>query len=128
MATAGESPHHCIFGIMREFGPETMIHHDGIIMMEIIVIMNDDHDHRFHHDESSFLDQIRASTLCENWDQLQIHQKKQKNIPRVDFLSAKKTKSLRSAVFITPKDAESPGSRRIGVFGELVYFLPSETV
>jgi len=31
-------------------------------------------------------------------------------------------------VLITPKGAESPGSRRIGVIGALVYFLPSETV
>jgi len=29
---------------------------------------------------------------------------------------------------ITPQGAESPGSRRIGVIGALVYFLPSETV
>jgi len=35
---------------------------------------------------------------------------------------------LVAAVFITPKGAESPGSRRIGVIGALVYFLPSETV
>jgi len=31
-------------------------------------------------------------------------------------------------VFITFKGAETPGSRRIGVIGALVYFLPSETV
>ena len=35
---------------------------------------------------------------------------------------------LVAAVFITPKGAESTGSRRIGVTGALVYFLPSETV
>jgi len=35
---------------------------------------------------------------------------------------------LVTAVLITPKGAESPGSRRIGVLGALVYFLPSETV
>jgi len=35
---------------------------------------------------------------------------------------------LVAAVLITPKGAESPGSRRIGVIGALVYFLPSETV
>ena len=32
------------------------------------------------------------------------------------------------AVSNAPKSAESPGSRRIGVIGALVYFLPSETV
>ena len=35
---------------------------------------------------------------------------------------------LVAAVFIKPKGAESPGSRRIGVTGALDYFLPSETV
>ena len=35
---------------------------------------------------------------------------------------------LLTAVSITPKGAESPGSRRIGVIGVLVYFLTSETV
>jgi len=32
------------------------------------------------------------------------------------------------AVSNAPKSAESPGSRRIGVIGAIVYFLPSETV
>jgi len=36
--------------------------------------------------------------------------------------------SLITAVLITPKGAESPGSRRIGVIGALLYFLPSETI
>ena len=36
--------------------------------------------------------------------------------------------SLVTAVLITPKGAESPGSRRIGVIGALVLILPSETV
>jgi len=35
---------------------------------------------------------------------------------------------LVAAVFITPKGVKSPGSRRIGVIGALVCFLPSETV
>ena len=35
---------------------------------------------------------------------------------------------LVTAVLITPKGAESPGSRRIGVTGALVLILPSETV
>jgi len=35
---------------------------------------------------------------------------------------------LVAAVFITPKGAESPVSRRIGVIGALVLILPSETV
>jgi len=35
---------------------------------------------------------------------------------------------LVTAVLITPKGAESPGSRRIGVVDALVHFLPSETV
>jgi len=35
---------------------------------------------------------------------------------------------LVTAVLITPKGAESPGSRRIGVVGALVLILPSETV
>jgi len=35
---------------------------------------------------------------------------------------------LVTAVLITPKGAESPGSRRIGVIGALLYFLPSETI
>ena len=35
---------------------------------------------------------------------------------------------LVNAVLITPKGAESPGSRRIGVIGALVLILPSETV
>jgi len=43
--------------------------------------------------------------------------------PRVDFLSASSY-----AVLISPKGAESPGSRRIGVTGALVLILPSETV
>jgi len=34
---------------------------------------------------------------------------------------------LVTAVLITPKGAESPGSRRIGAIGALVFFLPSET-
>ena len=35
---------------------------------------------------------------------------------------------LVTAVLITPKCAEPPGSRRIGVIGALVLILPSETV
>ena len=35
---------------------------------------------------------------------------------------------LVTAVLITPKGAEAPGSRRIGVTGALVLILPSETV
>ena len=35
---------------------------------------------------------------------------------------------LVTAVLITPKEAESPDSRRIGVIGALVLILPSETV
>jgi len=35
---------------------------------------------------------------------------------------------LVTAVLITPKGAESPGSRRTGVIGALVLILPSETV
>jgi len=35
---------------------------------------------------------------------------------------------LVTAVLITPKGAESPGSRRIRVIGALVLILPSETV
>ena len=35
---------------------------------------------------------------------------------------------LVTAVLITPKGAEPPGSRRIGVLGSLVLILPSETV
>jgi len=35
---------------------------------------------------------------------------------------------LVTAVLITPKGAEPPGSRRIGVLGALVLILPSETV
>ena len=35
---------------------------------------------------------------------------------------------LVTTVLITPKGAESPGSRRIGVIGALVLILPSETV
>ena len=35
---------------------------------------------------------------------------------------------LVTAVLITPKGAEPPGSRRIGVMGALVLILPSETV
>ena len=35
---------------------------------------------------------------------------------------------LVTAVLITPKGAESPGSRRIGVIGALVLIHPSETV
>ena len=38
------------------------------------------------------------------------------------------TLPLVTAVLITPKGAESPGSRRIGVIGALVLILPSETV
>ena len=34
---------------------------------------------------------------------------------------------LVTAVLITTKGAESPGSRRIGVIGALVLILPSET-
>ena len=34
---------------------------------------------------------------------------------------------LVAAVLITPKGAEPPGSRRIGVIGALVLILPSET-
>jgi len=36
--------------------------------------------------------------------------------------------SLVTAVLLTPKGIESPGSRRIGVIGALVLILPSETV
>ena len=36
--------------------------------------------------------------------------------------------SLVTAVLITPKGAEPPGSRHIGVIGALVLILPSETV
>ena len=36
--------------------------------------------------------------------------------------------SLVTAVLITLKDAEPPGSRRTGVIGALIYFLPPETV
>ena len=35
---------------------------------------------------------------------------------------------LVTVVLITPKGAEPPGSRRIGVLGALVLILPSETV
>ena len=35
---------------------------------------------------------------------------------------------LVTAVLLTPKDAEPPGSRRIGVIGALVLILSSETV
>ena len=35
---------------------------------------------------------------------------------------------LVTAVLITPKSAESPGSRRIGVIGALILILSSETV
>jgi len=35
---------------------------------------------------------------------------------------------LVTAALITPEGAESPGSRRIGAIGALVYFRPSETV
>ena len=35
---------------------------------------------------------------------------------------------LVTAVLITPKGAESPSSRHIGVIGALVLILPSETV
>ena len=35
---------------------------------------------------------------------------------------------LVTVVLITPKGAEPPGSRRIGVIGALVLILPSETV
>jgi len=35
---------------------------------------------------------------------------------------------LIAAVVITPKGAESPGSRRIGVIGAMVLILPSKTV
>ena len=40
----------------------------------------------------------------------------------------KKFPPLVTAVLITPKGAEPPGSRRIGVIGALVLILPSETV
>ena len=36
--------------------------------------------------------------------------------------------SLVTAVLITPRGAEPPGSRCIGVIGALVLILPSETV
>jgi len=36
--------------------------------------------------------------------------------------------SLVTAVLITPKGAEPPGSRRIGIIGALVLILSSETV
>jgi len=45
--------------------------------------------------------------------------------PSIDWTSSP---PLVAAVFITPKGAESPGSRRIGVIGALFYFLPSETI
>ena len=67
--------------------------------------------------------------------------------PRVDFISTSiyycvnytqrcwvarqslyRSNNLFTAVLITHKGAESPGSRRIGVISALVYFLPSETV
>jgi len=35
---------------------------------------------------------------------------------------------LVTAVLLTPKDAEPPGSRRIGVIGALVLILSSKTV
>ena len=35
---------------------------------------------------------------------------------------------LVAAVLSTPKGAESPGSRRVGVLDALLYLLPSETV
>jgi len=38
------------------------------------------------------------------------------------------TLPLVTAVLITPKGAETPGSRRIGVIGALILILPSETV
>ena len=44
-------------------------------------------------------------------------------LPRVEFHSA-----LVTAALITPKGAEPTGSRRIGVIGALVLYLPSETV
>ena len=43
-------------------------------------------------------------------------------------LECNSTLPLVTAVFITPKGAQSPGSRRIGVIGALVLILPSETV
>jgi len=43
--------------------------------------------------------------------------------PRVDVLSASSY-----SLSITPKGADSPGIRRIGVIGALVYFLPSKNV
>jgi len=43
-------------------------------------------------------------------------------------LERNSTIPLVTAVLITPKDAEPPGSRRIGVIGALVLILPSETV
>ena len=43
-------------------------------------------------------------------------------------LECNSTLPLVTAVLITPKGAQSPGSRRIGVIGALVLILPSETV
>ena len=45
--------------------------------------------------------------------------------PRLEWISFP---PLLTAVLNTPTGAESPGSRRIGAIGALVYFLPSETV
>jgi len=45
-------------------------------------------------------------------------------LPRLEWTSLP---PLVTAVLITPKGAESPGSCRIGVIGALVFFLPSET-
>ena len=43
-------------------------------------------------------------------------------------LECNSTLPLVTAVFITPKGTQLPGSRRIGVIGALVLILPSETV
>jgi len=43
-------------------------------------------------------------------------------------LERNSTLPLVTAVLITPKGAEPPGSRHIGVIGALVLILPSETV
>ena len=43
-------------------------------------------------------------------------------------LECNSTLPLVTAVLITPKGTQSPGSRRIGVIGALVLILPSETV
>ena len=43
-------------------------------------------------------------------------------------LECNSTLPLVTAVLITPKGAQPPGSRRVGVIGALVLILPSETV